>query len=335
MLEEELKDLNFIHLKHIMTKGIDVLERIKSGELAPLKTSIVGENRLYSLYPSDQFVLAGKPGSGKTTKMLASFKDYLNPEINPAYENKIIIAYNSWELSAWRNSLKILGSKAKKSMQELLEYNEIIKTDQLETLKKLAGEFKDVPLFINDKSSTARSWYDNNVKVAQLCKREKKTLITATDHTRLVTASNATSEEQLITGLMHFGVRLKNEYETINIFLSQLNRNYEINARLKGAVGEELPKEDSIFGAESVYQSSDVVSILHRPYLYKLSKFNINGQNYNVLNSEKEDDLLLENVVKSRYGDVGVVVIKQNLKYGEYTSFTATELGEKQQIRLI
>jgi replicative DNA helicase len=329
MNNRELEDLNFIHVKHIMDKGIDVLERIANGQLAPLKTSIEGENRLYSLYPTDQMVIAGKPGSGKTTKLLASFRDYLNPDINPTYEDKIVIAYNSWELSAFRNSIKLLSSAAKKTINEILDQQELIEKEQLEALKILAHEFNDVPLYINDKSTTARSWYDSNAKIAEMCKKERKTLITATDHTRLVTASNAISEEQLITGLMHMSVKLKNTHETINIILSQLNRNYEINAKMKGIVGEELPREDSIFGAESVFQTSDVVTILHRPALFNLSSFTINNTKFKVFNSNQEDDLLLSNVVKSRFGKIGVVIIKHELKYGRFRSFTENELAIK------
>jgi len=325
-----IENLNYISPKTVLNKGISVLKRIHSGELRPLKTSIDKENELTGgFYPTDQIAIVGKSKSGKSTRLLAMIDDFINPELNPTYENKIIILYNSWEISAWRNSLKLLSSKASKSMDELLDYHVEMKEEQIKMLELLASKYYDKPLFTNSNSSSARSWYENALQVAQRFK--KHTVLIATDHTRLLTQANMASEESLITQMMHLSVKLKNEQETINMFLSQLNRNYENNARTRGGqLGETLPTADDIFGADSVNQSSDIVMALHRPGMYNLVDFPFKEKRILTgFNTPEGDDLLIENFIKHRHSKEGVLAIKQILKYGQYREFTDRERTDK------
>jgi replicative DNA helicase len=334
LTEEDLNFLekfNFNSPKTIFNKGLDVLKRINSGQLRPLLSSIGLENNLTGgYYPTDQLAIVGKSRSGKSTRLLSLIDDFINPVINPTYENKLIILYNSWEISAWRNSLKLLSKQASKSMEELLDYHVEMKKEQIVMLEQLAEKFYDKPLFINSNSTSARNWYDTNVNIAE--RFPNHTILIATDHTRLITMGNITSEEALITQMMHYSVKLKNEKETINIFLSQLNRNYETNSRTRGGVlGEALPTSDDIFGADSVNQTSDIIMALHRPGLYNLYDFPFQGKRIRTgLGSNgEEDDLLIENFIKHRHSKEGVIAIKQILKYGQYREFNTQEKLER------
>lgn len=325
-----LEELNFASAETVFDKGLDVIKRTAHGLFKPLLTSIPVENKVIGgFYPTDQIVIAARSGIGKSNKALAMIDDFLNPLVNPDYVGKIIVIYNSWDMPAWRNGLKFITKDQKLSSRQLLDYNNRLSVEYLSLLDSLKTKYKNYPLFINNRSTTSKTWESNVIKIAE--RFPNHTIVVLTDHTRLVTSSNHYSEESMISDLMHSGVKVKNQYNTINIFLSQLNRNIELNAKFRsvtGTVGNTLPVTSDIFGSDAVQQTSDIVLSLHRPGYYGERYFKGEGITIDTELSDaiqKNDKLIVQSLLKGRYSSESIMFIRGDLSINEFREYTLLE----------
>jgi replicative DNA helicase len=126
--------------------------------------------------------------------------------------------------------------------------------------------------------------------------------------------SNEKSEEELISQLMLAGMRIKNDFEMINIFISQLNRNIETNVS-RDKMGEYTPVASDIFGSDAVFQCADIVMALHRPGIYKVEFFENRPTGYDPNDPFKPDNMLVQCYLKNRDGWTGNLLMKHNLAH--------------------
>lgn len=90
----------YTHISVVVGKAQGMMTKIRSGELKPLFTSIKKENELIGgFYPTDQIVIAGRPGTGKSAKALAMISDFCDFELNPSYRDDILILFDSYEMA--------------------------------------------------------------------------------------------------------------------------------------------------------------------------------------------------------------------------------------------
>ncbi len=306
-----LDDENYVHISRSVDETNRKIEQIRNGELFPIRTSSKKEqDKIGGYFPSDQVVIAARTGTGKTSKVLSDIKDFVNPEINPGYTGKLIVLYDTWEMPDWRNILRMYSRNAEVQVKELIDYQRRLSIENFERIKMIGEQLKGYPIYFSNFSQNVKTWYENKKKVQK--KFPNHTIINVVDHTRLVTKSTEKSEEELISNLMISGMKLKNEENQINIFLSQMNRNIENSANREG-LGKNLPIASDIFGADSVFQCADVVIALHRPGMYGLTDFEGTPTGVVKNNPDKYDDLLLECILKQRDGWTGVLQMKHNL----------------------
>ncbi len=116
------------------------------------------------------------------------------------------------------------------------------------------------------------------------------------------------------------GIRLKNRFGMINIFLSQMNRAIETGVS-RNQLGTSTPVLSDLFGSDSIGQCSDIVMALHRPGMYGLEKFEGISTGIDKSNPSKADDLLLQCVIKNRDGWTGNIAMKHNLAHNKIWDF--------------
>lgn len=299
----------------------DYIEPIALGKLNPLKTSIASEmNLMKGFLPGDQTVIAARSGMGKTSRIIHLINDLFDSVVNPYWHDKIVVLYDSWEISGWRNATKFMSLKSKMTTQQILDWDSRLNAEQLLRFKALTTMFKDKHFYIAEMPDNANDWYRTKQYVQSLF--PDKLIVNLVDHTRLITNSNKLTEEAMMTEFMKVTQIQRKELKQINFILSQMNRNIESNVKNRNEIGQKLPLDTDLFGSDSVFQCSENVIALHRPGKYGLVEFVHYKDKYftgiDIENPIAEDNLLLEVVLKQRNGGTGLLFLEHDLKYNSF-----------------
>lgn len=304
------------HISHIVDTTNQRLFDIREGLIKPIVTASNKETiKIGGFFPTDQVTIAARTGAGKTAYILNLMGDFINPVLNPYYANKLIILYDSWEMPGWRNMLRLYSRKNKLTVKELLDYNKAMEEEAFQTMLLISLQFKNQPIYMSSISTSPQQWYDNKRRIQD--KFPNHTIINVVDHTRLVTKTTERSEEELITSFMKIGMKAKLEMNQLNFFLSQMNRAIETSGKRED-MGKATPVSSDIFGADSVYQCSDVVLALHRPGMYGLTEWEGLPTGKVVGNADASDNLFIECLLKQRDGWTGNIVRYHNLAHNEF-----------------
>jgi len=317
-------------IRDIVDQAQKKMVDIRSGKFKPFFTSSKKEtDKIGGFYPTDQVVIAARPGTGKTAKLIQIMTDFANPILNPTYENKILILYDSWEMSGWRNILRMISRKESIEVKALLDHAKLLEEDRFNSLVDVANTFRNYPIYISSQPVTALKWMENKKHVQGLFPQH--TIVNFFDHTRLILKGEESKEEEKLNNLMFNGMELKNNYEMLNIFLSQMNRNIETGVN-RERIGSMSPVSSDIFGSDSVFQSADVVIALHRPGMYGLERFEDIPTGIDKSNPDKPDDLLVECILKQREGWTGNLYMKHNLAHNKIVDYDVNQIVTNKQL---
>lgn len=306
-----IKDYNYVHISQSVNKAQDMMDKVRSGQIKPLHTSSVKETeKIGGYYFSDQVVIAGRTGTGKSAKMFHDMLDFANVDINPTYHDNILILLDSFEMADWRTVLRLTSRLGEVEVKALLDYKQRLTEERYRFLRDIANKFRNLPIYITNRPVTVEKWIENKKQIQG--KFPQKRIINIFDHTRLGLKKDEKKEEELITGFMIGGVHLKNNFEMMNFFLSQMNRNIETSTS-RDKLGTNLPVASDIFGSDAVFQCADVVMALHRPGLYGLEEWEGIPTGKSDMDPDKDDDLLIECILKQREGWTGNILLRHNL----------------------
>lgn len=299
------------HISTVADTAIQKMKDVRSGLVKPLFTSSQKEtDKIGGFYFSDQVVIAARPGTGKTARLIQLMSDFVNWNLNPHYKDKIILLYDSLEMADWRNILRMVSRKAEIEVKALLDHAKKLEEDRFNTLLAIAATFKGMPIYINTMPRTVGQWVESKKQIQG--KFPDKRIINFYDHTRLILKGEESKEEERLTGLMFGGVYLKNNFDMMNFFLSQMNRNIETGVS-REKIGTMAPVASDIFGSDAVYQSADVVIALHRPGIYGIETFEDFPTGISKADPNQPDDLLVECILKQREGWTGNLYMRHNL----------------------
>lgn len=312
------------HISVVINKTQERMDKVRSGTLKPLFTRSQKErDKIGGYYQSDQIVIAARTGTGKTAKVIQDIDDFCNIDINPYYAANSIILYDSFEMADWRNILRMISSKGEIEVKDLLDYNKRLQEERYLSLKAISNKFKNYPVYISTHSLPVKKWEESKKQIQG--QFPTKHIINVYDHTRLALKETESKEEELITNLMMSGMRLKNNMEMINIFLSQMNRNIEINST-RNQIGHNTPVSSDIFGSDGVFQCADVVVALHRPGMYRIEEFEGTPTGFRNDNPDSQDDLLIECILKQRDGWTGNLLMQHNLAHNKIWDYPKNNL---------
>jgi replicative DNA helicase len=317
----DLNNFGYDHIVVANNKAKTKLVDINEGRNSYFKTSLRAENEtLVGIFPSDQLVIAARSGMGKTSKVISMVDDLTNPLINPIWQDKVIILWDSLEMVDWRNVLRMISRELNLPVKKILtEYAINLNKEKEQFLDVILTKFSHKPIFFSRVYPNVKQWENQKQTI---CERyPKHVIINVVDHTRLITKSNENKEEELITGLMNAGMRIKNKYNCINVFVSQMNRNIETSVNRKD-LGKNLPVGTDIFGSDAVFQTADVVMLLHRPGYYGLTTFEIGDKVLSTgLSETTNDNLMIQRIAKNREGETPDLIIKHDLSVNKFYNY--------------
>lgn len=300
-----LNRLGLVHIKDATIEAVQEIKDRKDGLIVPLKTRWEKFNTLIGggLEYKNIITIGGISGSGKSSianELETALFDY-NPN-----ENFVVLSFN-FEMTNSAQVIRKLSFKSNLTVGELKSGNVKLNESQFQEIRENAGKIIKYRIYYAETSRTPDEMIYtirefHNWAISEFGK--DCGLIVFLDHTRLPVKKG--KEQEMIDELQLKFVAVKKEAKRIIIQLSQLNRGIESYDRLTNP-SVHFPMRSDIFGADSIYQSSDIVVCSHRPELLNIQSYGVN--NYAVRNK------VYIHAIKLRDGEPAPIRFINNLKY--------------------
>jgi replicative DNA helicase len=283
------------------------IDEIKTGMLGlrkvfPTKWPRLNRNLLGGLQPGKMYVIAGRPGVGKSAFSNQLIFDTL--DANPT--KKIIVLYWSFEMPGHQQILRAGSKDVKTQVLDLLSVETPLSKDTYEEYKSKVQVYNNYNIFFNSVPRTIE--YITQANVAICADKPDDIVINVFDHSRLILGS-ADKEMIRLNNVSKGCMWMQAKLGVVNILISQLNRNIENEHRAKN---QYQPLLTDLFGGDSIGQDAHVVIMLQRPYdLYGITE---------TYCDENPVGLLAAHIEKNRDGLLGMIPYEADL-----STFTINE----------
>lgn len=289
----DLIDLGFQHIEKAVNQCYTHIIAGKKGErlVYPSKWKKFNRLLLGGLQPGKMYVIAGRPGSGKSAFSNKLLFDLLE---HPKNESKLLILYWSFEMPGYQQLMRIGSSKINQKISTILSVDTEFQDMHFEQFIKVMNGYKKYPIYFNNNARDVN--YVSKITKRVHALYPDKTIINLFDHSRLFKKSKEESELQMLTNLSHECVELQQATGCITILLSQLNRNIESPSRAENLY---QPMLSDIFASDSIAQDAHVVMIINRPH----DMYNITAPYL----GQDPKNLLALHFEKNRDGELGML----------------------------
>ena len=273
-------------------------------QVYPTSWPRLNRNLMGGLQPGKMYVIAGRPGVGKSAFSNQLIFDIL--DVNKKKQNDLIVIYWSFEMPGEQQILRAGSKDTKLQTFDLLSVEKTLSTESFERYKQAVQRYKEYPMYFC--SIPQDMAIIKKVNEEMFLRHPSKTVINLIDHSRLVLGREDTELQKLNT-VSKSCMWMQAKMQSITILLSQLNRNIEQEYRAKQ---QYQPLLTDLFGGDSIGQDSHVVMMLQRPY-----------DLYGITDSYCGQDpvgLLACHVEKNRDGLLGMIPFQTDL-----STFTINE----------
>ena len=281
----------FQKIDKAVRQSIAVVKEAKLGKRDVLATSWprLNRNLLGGLQKGKMYVIAGRPGVGKSAFSNQLVFDILDTNAH----KKLIVLYWTFEMPGYQQVMRSASKDVRKQMGELLSIDTSLSDMDFKTYATKVQKYGNYPIYFNNIPRTMEYIMNTNEELFE--QHPNHTVINLFDHSRLIRGSEDTELKRLNT-ISKGCMWMQSKLGTVNILLSQLNRNIEQEHRAKN---QYQPLLTDLFGGDSIGQDAHVVMILNRPYdLYGIT---------NEYCGEDPKGLLACHVEKNRDGLLGMI----------------------------
>lgn len=263
---EVLKELGFQPIRTAVRQSIAVVDQARKGERPVLLTKWPMFNRqlLGGLQPGKMYVVAGRPGSGKSAFSNQLIFDVL--DLAHLEKKKVVVFYWSFEMPGYQQILRSASKETGKNMAQLYSVDGALSEHSFKDFMTSVHKFVKYPVYFQNRPTEVK-------QIEEACKRFSRSspntlIINLIDHSRLVPDSETTKELERLNNLSKACMRMQasiggNTPKVIDILLSQLNRNIESEDRAKN---QYQPLLTDLFGGDSIGQDAHVVAMIQRPH---------------------------------------------------------------------
>jgi replicative DNA helicase len=268
----------------------------------------LNRNLMGGLQPGKMYVIAGRPGVGKSAFSNQLIFDIL--DVNKDTNDDLIVIYWSFEMPGEQQILRAGSKDTKLQTFDLLSVENILSEEAFNNYKQAVQKYKDYPMYFCSIPQDMN--IIKKVNEEMFLRQPSKTVINLIDHSRLVLGKEDTELQKLNT-VSKSCMWMQAKMQSITILLSQLNRNIEQEYRAKQ---QYQPLLTDLFGGDSIGQDSHVVMMLQRPY-----------DLYGITDSYCGQDpvgLLACHVEKNRDGLLGMIPFQTDL-----STFTINERSKE------
>lgn len=242
---------------------------------------------MYGFLPGRLYILAARPGVGKTTLALNFATEACKQEKH--------VSFFSMEMKAGEIHKKIVSDIGKIRLQNI--FNGDLNDDQLDRFMGASKLIKDWNLTIFD---DGKQVFEDLKLQATLSKMRNKLDIIFIDYLTLLDTSS--HHESIRLKVSHMTKELKQMAMNLNIpivVLAQLNRNIE-----SGSTTRRPPRLSDLKESGSIEQDADVVMFIDRPNMY---------------DDSKPSDLAFIHIEKNRTGVTGSLPVRSNLELSRFS----------------
>jgi replicative DNA helicase len=258
--------------------------------------------------------VAGMSGSGKTA-ILNELETGLF-EKNPK-EKFAVLSFN-FEMMARR----LVGRKISRNLNvsvkqmyhaDIEEPNKNLSAEQYKKAVEYAQKVKTAPVWYVDMPGTVPEIV-NTVEYFGMHMEENldRGILVTLDHSILVKKLGEQKTLDVLYELAGAFNGLKKKIKSSYIIVSQLNRGIETVDRIQNK-NLHYPQKSDVFGADALYQYSDVFMVTHRPEMLGIRQYGIHDWDTN--------GLIYWHYLKTRDGDPLTAKMKNLLKYNQVIDF--------------
>ena len=298
------KEKGFQKIDKAVNQSVAIVKDAMQGkrDVLPTKWPRLNRNLLGGLQKGKLYVIAGRPGVGKS-----AFSNQLVFDVLDSNPNKdLIVLYWTFEMPGYQQVMRTAAKDVKKQMADLLSVDDPLSQVDFQTYANRVDKLKKYNIYFNNIPRTVEFIKNANTQI--FMEHPKTIVINLYDHSRLIPGTEETELRKLNSvskGCMWMQARMG----VIYILLSQLNRNIEQEHRAKN---QYQPLLSDIFGGDSIGQDAHAVMILNRPYdLYGVEDMYCN---------EDPIGLLACHIEKNRDGLLGMIPYE-----AEMSTFTIHE----------
>tara|TARA_R110000824_G_scaffold83813_9_gene209588 strand:- start:5601 stop:6545 length:945 start_codon:yes stop_codon:yes gene_type:complete len=289
---ELFKGRGFQRIDKAVNQSLSIVKNAMNGKrnVYPTKWPRLNKNLLGGLQGGKMYVIAGRPGVGKS-----AFSNQLVFDLLDANTNKdMVVLYWSFEMPGYQQVMRSASKSVNKQLGDLLSVEARLKDEEFKDYADSVQKFNKYPVFFNNIPRTMDFIKATNEQV--FMKSPGARVVNVFDHSRLIKGQNEHSELQKLNEISKGCMWMQSKMEVINILLSQLNRNIEQEHRAKN---QYQPLLTDLFGGDSIGQDAHVVMILNRPFdIYGITKTYCN---------EEPQGLLACHIEKNRDGLLGMI----------------------------
>jgi replicative DNA helicase len=303
-LQDPFKEKGFKNIKQSVATSLNQVKTAMLGQrkVYPTKWPRLNRNLLGGLQPGKMYVIAGRPGVGKSAFSNQMIFDLLDTNTT----QKLLVLYWSFEMPGYQQILRAGAKGSGKQVSQLLSVQQKLTEIEYEKYKEEVIKYNNYPMYFNNIPRNMDFIKEANVDITN--KKPDYVIINVFDHSRLI-LSDKEQELQKLNDISKGCMWLQAKMGTINILLSQLNRNIEQEHRAKN---QYQPLLTDLFGGDSIGQDAHVVMMLQRPYdLYGINELYCN---------EDPVGLLACHIEKNRDGLLGMIPYE-----AEMSTFTINE----------
>lgn len=255
---DAFKTRGFQKIDKAVNQSIAIVKEARLGQrdVLPTMWPRLNRNLLGGLQKGKMYVIAGRPGVGKS-----AFSNQLVFDVLDRNSDKnIVVLYWTFEMPGYQQVMRSASKDVKKEMGDLLSVQSPLSDVDFKTYASKVRKYANYPIYFNSVPRTMEYIMQANEEI-QL-QDPTATIINIFDHSRLIRGQEDSELKKLNT-ISKGCMWLQSKMGTINILLSQLNRNIEQEHRAKA---QYQPMLSDLFGGDSIGQDAHVVMMLQRPH---------------------------------------------------------------------
>ena len=263
---EVLKELGFQPIRTAVRQSIAVVDKAKKGDRDIYISNWPRLNRhlLGGLQPGKLYIIAGRPGTGKSAFSNQLIFDVLDKAAT--LHKKVVIFYWSFEMPGYQQILRSASKDTGKQMSDLYSVDKVLAEPDFQTFIQSVSKYVKYPVYFQNRPKDVS--FIESACEKFTARSPDVQIINLIDHTRLVPGEEDIEMKRL-NSLSKGCMRMQANMGTINLLLSQLNRNIEKEDRAKN---QYQPMLSDLFGGDSIGQDAHVVMMIQRPHdLYEIT----------------------------------------------------------------
>jgi len=298
------KGLGFQKIDTSVRQSIAIVREAKEGRRQVLPTSWkrLNRNLLGGLQQGKMYVIAGRPGVGKS-----AFSNQLVFDVLDTNAHKdVIVLYWTFEMPGYQQVMRSASKDVSKQLAELLSVDISLSDADFSNYAMKVRNYEHYPIYFNNVPRTMDYIINANEKIVE--DSPESIIINVYDHSRLIRGSEDSELKKLNT-ISKGCMLLQSQFNVVNILLSQLNRNIEQEHRARN---QYQPLLTDLFGGDSIGQDAHVVMILNRP-----------NDLYGITDMYCDEDpvgLMAVHIEKNRDGMLGMIAYEADM-----STFNITE----------